>query len=68
MDCPVRKSQTNTEPKNRFFSSQKTKNKTKQKKGQCKKLPKLQNQTPQSSSPQTVVIQSNSLQIWHART
>lgn len=36
MDCPVRKSQTNTEPKNRFFSSQKTKNKTKQKKGQCK--------------------------------
>ena len=49
------KSQTNTEPKNGFFSSQKTKKQTK-KKGQCKKLPKLQNQTPQSSSPQTVVI------------
>ena len=67
MDCPVMKSQTNTEPKNGFFSSQKTKKQTK-KKGQCKKLPKLLNQTPQSSSPQTEVIQSNSLQIWHART
>ena len=50
-----------------FSHHKKQKNKTKQKKGQCKKLPKLQ-QTPQSSSPQTVVIQSNSLQIWHART
>lgn len=67
MDCPVRKLQTNTEPKKGFFSSQKAKKQTK-KKGQCKKLPKLQNQTPQSSSPQTVVIQSNSLQIWHACT
>lgn len=67
MDCPVMKSQTNTEPKNGFFSSQKTKKQTK-KKGQCKKLPKLQNQTPQSSSPQTVVIQSNSLQNYMACT
>lgn len=67
MDCPVRKLQTNTETKKGFFSSQKAKKQTK-KKGQCKKLPKLQNQTPQSSSPQTVVIQSNSLQIWHACT
>lgn len=31
MDCPVRKSQTNTEPKNGFFSSQKTKKQTKKK-------------------------------------
>ena len=42
----ARPSQTNTEPRDWFFSSQKNKKQNKEK-AQCKKLPKLRNQKSQ---------------------